>query len=95
MWHLGLLSKLAEVCIKGNVLKRTREYLNNRKIQVYLEGTFTEEKMIGVLYRQALYSLLYYSMLCYQIFLTIRECRGQILRMILSLCAQKIICLMC
>ena len=46
MWHEGLVSKLAQNGISGNLLKLFQNYLNNRKQRVVLNGSFYEYSKI-------------------------------------------------
>ena len=46
VWHEGLVSKLAQNGISGNLLKLFQNYLNNRKQRVVLNGSFYEYSKI-------------------------------------------------
>ena len=43
IWHLGLLSELVRLNIRGKMLGWIREYLSNRKFQVYFEGEYSDK----------------------------------------------------
>ena len=46
VWHEGLVSKVAQNGISGNLLKLFQNYLNNRKQRVVLNGSFYEYSKI-------------------------------------------------
>ena len=47
VWHAGLLYKLQKAGIKGKLLRWVREYLCNRKFNVYFDGEYSKEHEIS------------------------------------------------
>ena len=62
VWHEGLVFKLAQNGILGNLLKLFQNYLNNRKQGVVLNGSFSEYSKIASVVPQG-------SILCPLLFL--------------------------
>jgi len=42
VWHLGALSELARIGVRGRLLRWIREYLSGRKYRVFNEGQYSE-----------------------------------------------------
>ena len=62
VWHDGLIFKLEQNGISGNILKLFQNYLSNRKQRVVLNGSYSDFLVSNLVCLKALFLVLYYSL---------------------------------